>query len=172
VLTKIQYLVIILTLMFSSSVKTVYAQGSSYEELQAAYIFNFAKYIKWPESDANFVIGVYGETEIMEYLEKTLAGKKVGSRSIELKVISKVEALLECNIVYVPESDSKKVAELTTLVAGKSILIVTEEDLIKKGAAISFVVEDERLRFKLKKSALVAAGLAASEGLLRLAIQL
>jgi hypothetical protein len=158
--------------MFSSLVKTAHAQVSSYEELQAAYIFNFAKYIRWPDSEANFVIGVYGETEIMEHLKKTLADKKVGTRPIELRAITNADALFECNIVYVGESDSKKVSEMTTAIAGKSILIVTEEDLIKKGAAISFVVEDDRLRFKLKKSALVAAGLAASEGLLKLAIQL
>jgi hypothetical protein len=172
VLGKIQYLVIIIALVFFTSMKTAHAQVSSYEELQAAYIFNFAKYIRWPESDANFVIGVYGETDIMEFLEKTVAYKKVGNRSIELRVIRKSDSFLDCNIIYVPESDSKKVAELTTAIAGKRILIVTEEDLIRRGAAISFVVEDDRLRFKLKKSALADAGLTASEGLLKLAIQL
>jgi hypothetical protein len=30
-------------------------------ELQAAYIYNFAKYIKWPAEAEAFVIGVYAE---------------------------------------------------------------------------------------------------------------
>jgi hypothetical protein len=42
--------------------------------------------------------------------------------------------------------------------------------MIKKGAMISFVVEDEKLRFKLKKASLASAGLVASDGLLKLAI--
>lgn len=148
------------------------AQTSSYEELQAAYIYNFAKYIRWPDEKPIFVIGVYGETEIVEFLQKTLEGKKVGTRAIELRVILKSDHFLDCNIIYVPESDSRKIEELSKAVSGKNILIVTEDDLIKKGAAISFVVEDDRLRFKLKKSALAEAGLSASEGLLKLAIEL
>lgn len=149
-----------------------HAQASSYEELQAAYIYNFAKYIKWPGEESTFVIGVYGETEIMEYLQKTLEGKKVGNREIELKIISKSDPFTNYNIIYVSESGSRKIEELADAVSGKSILIVTEDDLIKKGAAISFVVEGDHLRFKLKKSALAAAGLSASEGLIKLAIQL
>ena len=152
--------------------RTALAQTSSYEELQAAYIYNFAKYIRWPDEKPIFVIGVYGETEIVEFLQKTLEGKKVGTREIELRVILKPDHIQDCNIIYVPESDSRKIEELSKAVSGKNILVVTEDDLIKKGAAISFVVEDDRLRFKLKKSALAEAGLSASEGLLKLAIEL
>jgi hypothetical protein len=158
--------------MLSLTGETANAQHSSYEELQAAYIYNFAKYIKWPDEKPTFVIGVYDDSEIIEFLKKTLEGKKVGIREIELKIISRSDAFTDCNIIYVSQSDSRKVEELAKAVAGKSILIVTEDDLIKKGAAISFVVEDDRLRFKIKKSVLTEAGLLASEGLLKLAISL
>jgi hypothetical protein len=141
-------------------------------DLQAAYLFNFAKYIKWPQESSTFVIGVYGEQEILVVLNNTLKGKKVGGKAIELKVIENTEEALQCNIVYVTGSGSKGINGLVTAMEGKNILIVTEEDLIKKGAAISFVVEDDRLRFKLKKTVLAKSGLVASEGLLKLAIQL
>jgi hypothetical protein len=148
------------------------AQTSSYSELQAAYLFNFAKYIKWPGELKVFTIGVYGETEMMEILQSILKEKKVGGKSIELKQINSMDALGEVQIVYLPESNSKNINSLKNAVTGKNILIVTEDDLIKKGACVSFIVEDNRLIFKLKKSALSDAGLVASEGLLRLAILL
>ncbi len=170
-LKKLHHIVFII-LLIGTSRSEVAAQHSSYEELQAAYIYNFAKYIKWPQEKEKFVIGVYGGSEIMDFLRKTLEGKKVGNRAIELKVIDKPDSFFDCNIIYVPESDSKNLEELVVAVEGKSILIVTEEDMIRKGAMISFVLEDDRLRFKLKKSSLANAGLAASEGLLKLAIQL
>ena len=158
-------------LLFSN--RAAYAQTSSYEELQAAYIYNFAKYVKWPtEGNPTFVIGIYGELEIMEFLQKTLDGKKIKGEVIELREINSVEEMMDVSIVYVPESGSKNMNALIDAVRGKSILIVTEDDLIKKGAMISFVVEDDKLRFKLKKNALAEAGLVASEGLLKLAIQL
>lgn len=170
-ISRVHQFLLSISLLFSISVGVAYGQASSYEELQAAYIYNFAKYIKWPDEAPTFVIGVYGETEIMAFLQKTLEGKKVGNKEIELKIISKSDPFTDCNIIYVSESDSRKVEELADAVVGKSILIVTEDDLIKKGAAISFVVEGDHLRFKLKKSVLIGAGLSASEGLLKLAIQ-
>ena len=105
-------------------------------------------------------------------MENTLKGKKAGGKAIELRVLEKVEEATQCNIVYVTESGSKGINALVNVMGDRNILIVTEEDLIKKGASISFVVEDDRLRFKLKKSALAKSGLVASEGLLKLAIQL
>jgi hypothetical protein len=78
----------------------------------------------------------------------------------------------DCQIIYLPESSSHELSLLKGATAGRSILIVTEVDLIKKGAGISFVVEGDRLRFKLKKSILADVGLTASEGLLKLAILL
>jgi hypothetical protein len=150
----------------------VIGQTSSYGELQAAYLFNFSKYIKWPIESKTFVIGIYGKADILGELQRILSAKKAGGKEILLKEITSVDKLLECNIIYLPESNSRSLAVIKETVDGKSILIVTEEDLIKKGATISFVVEDDRLKFKLKQTALAKASLTASEGLLRLAILL
>jgi hypothetical protein len=116
------------------------------------------------------VIGVYDDDEIMDLLKTVLSGKKIAGREIELKVLANSDNLTGCNIVYVPEGGSKDVSRLSDSISGKSILLVTEEDMIKKGAMISFVVEDEKLRFKLKQTSLTGSGLVVSEGLLRLAI--
>jgi hypothetical protein len=148
------------------------AQTSSYEELQAAYIFNFAKYIKWPEEKAEFVIGIYGEPEIMELFKSILAGKRVGGKPILVKIIEEPENMADCNIVYITSSASRKLKTLLSASEGKNILMVTAEDMISSGAAISFVVEDDKLKFKIKRKTLSENGLVASEGLLKLAILL
>ena len=146
------------------------AQTSSYGELQAAYLYNFAKYIKWPAEFQKFVIGVYGESAIINDLTNTLKGKKVWGFEIEVRTIISNEMIPECHIIYLPVGNSRNILTLREKVGAKSILIASEEDLIKKGAIISFIIEDGRLRFKLNKKALGEAGLTASEGLLKLAI--
>lgn len=145
-------------------------QTSSYGELQAAYIYNFAKYIKWPMESKVFSIGIYGESEVTSELRNTLQGKKIGGDEIKVSVMSALTDLNDFHIVYLPVSNSRSINLLKEAVKGKNILIVSEEDLIKRGASISFVVEHDRLRFKLKKDSLSEAGLEASEGLLKLAI--
>jgi hypothetical protein len=146
------------------------AQTSSYQELQAAYIFNFAKYITWPGQQDTFVIGIYNEDDMKAFFEKSFAGRTIRGKPIELRVIKRKEEIFSCRIIFIPKSRSKDIKIVTSSAEGGSTLIVTEEDLIKKGATISFVVEDNRLKFKLKKTALLHAQLSASEGLLKLAI--
>jgi hypothetical protein len=150
-------------------------QSSSYEDLQAAYVFNFAKYVTWSgNTHETFVIGIYAERndeDIFHYLQAVLKGKMIQGRSIELRVIQNVEETENINILYVPRSGSKNMTKLVSAVGSRSILIVSEDDLIKRGAMISFVVEDDKLRFKMNQKSLKAAGLTASEGLLKLAIQ-
>jgi len=155
---------------FSSSVAT--AQTSLYEELEAAYLFNFAKYVKWPDEPEVFVIGIYGEADNIEFLRSALESKKIRGKSVTLTILTDAHDITGISMIYVPESSTKNFNTLVQALADKSILIVTGKDLTKKGAMISFVVEDQKLRFKLRKSALDAADLVASDGLLKLAILL
>lgn len=162
---------IILSVSFSLFAHaSVWAQTSAFGDLQVAYIFNFAKYVKWPKEGSAIVIGIYGEVKNINYWTTLLSEKKVRNKPIQLKQLETLTNLDDINIIYVPESGSADFKSLTAATTGKSILIVTEEDLIKRGAAISFIVEDDRLKFKLKQSALADIGLTAADGLLKLAI--
>ena len=147
-------------------------QVSTFGELQAAYLYNFAKYIKWPNSSNAFTIGVFGESAALDELKAVLAGKKVMMGEIKVKQINSMAEVAECQIIYLPFTNSRSINKIQTEIAGKPILLVTEEDLTRRGAAISFVVENDRLRFKLNKKSLEEALLVASEGLLKLAIVL
>src|ERR1044072_2202402 len=74
----------------------VQAQEVSYGELQAAYLYNFAKYIKWPTTIDVFVIGVFAEeSAMMQILENTLKGKRIGGKPVFLKKIVSVEESLD-----------------------------------------------------------------------------
>jgi hypothetical protein len=120
------------------------------------------------------VIGIYAERvdeEIFRYLQAVLKGKMIQGKSVDLRVIQTVDEITDINILYVPGEASKSMSKLVTAVGTRSILIVSEDDLIKRGAMISFVVEDDKLRFKMNQKSLKAAGLTASEGLIKLAIQ-
>jgi hypothetical protein len=144
------------------------AQVSNYK-LQAVYIFNFAKYIKWTNAPSTFVIGIFGDAEMADFLQSNLQNKKIGNKPLEIKVLNKIEEISQCQLVYLSKSKSKQLSAITDLVDGQEILVVTEEDLAKKGAAISFFVEDNTLKFRLNQRVLTKSGLIASSGLLSLA---
>jgi hypothetical protein len=150
------------------------AQSSLYEELQTAYLYNFAKYVTWPSERETFVIGVFGKPNNLEFLKTNLESKKMRGKSIEVVALSDATEIEKnaVNMIYVPEGETKNFNNLLKAVAGKSILIVTGDDMVRKGAMISFVLEGDKLRFKLKKNLLESVGLTASDGLQKLAILL
>lgn len=164
---KVFLLTCALSVLVSGNVR---AQASSFGELQAAYIFNFAKYVMWPEPSTKFVVGVYGNVETLKFLQKAFSDKKIAGQPAEVKVVEGEADLADCNIVYVPQTASAYIKTLVSLTSKTHILIVSEEDLIRRGAGISFMVEEGRLRFKLNRAVLHRAGLTATEGLLKLAV--
>lgn len=145
---------------------------STYEELQAVYIYNFAKYIQWPAENPVFVIAVYGgESKFSDILVEILQNKKIRGHEIQIKNMEKPEEMKLAQIIYVSASGSRELSDILEAVKDHNVLLVTEKDLIKKGAMISFLMVNNKLRFKINKEALDAAGMQASEGLLNLAVQ-
>lgn len=166
--SKFVHLKILVSLLICSG-HCVLAQNTE-EELRAAYIYNFAKYIRWPDEGPVFIIGMYGnDIEAANALQYTLKGKKIRGKEIQVKTIYTVGDAVACHILYCPDIENKKLVALVDATAGKSVLLVTKDDLIKRGAMISFFIEGENLKFKIKRDAVMRAGLFPSEGLLKLA---
>lgn len=157
-------------ILFCGSKASV-AQVSSYEELQAAYLYNFAKYIKWPPETRSeaFVIGVLGK-DVPEGINATLKGKTVRGLGIKVKAIDSVENFVECHILFIPQGSIRILRKLESVLKDMHILLVSENDHIEEGVIISFFMDNNHLRFKLHEKALSEVGLIASEGLLRLAV--
>jgi hypothetical protein len=164
------YRLLLVIVLVAGSTMRVVAQTSSYTELQAAYIYNFAKYIQWPNEFTQFTIGVLRSEEIAKDFAKILKGKKIAGKPLVIQLVDPEEKLDGLHMLFLPDEASDDLPGLIDHALSKHILTVTEDDLIRKGAGISFVVQDDKLRFKLKKKILDDSGLVASDGLLRLAI--
>jgi len=54
---------------------------------KALFIFNFAKYIEWPnqEERSEFVIGIYGNDQVIKELDKLAAVRKINNKTIVIK---------------------------------------------------------------------------------------
>jgi hypothetical protein len=157
-------------LLFIVSVQSAWSQK---EKFHSIFIYNFSKYVKWPDSQksAVFVIGVYGASSIIDDLTSMASSKKVNNLPIEVKKCKSVTDLDECNILYVPSSASNKIEEIISSTKGKPILIVTDKPgSAKKGAAINFVEEDGKIKFELSQQNAESSGLKVAGALASLAI--
>ncbi len=155
---------LIIMLIASSS----YAQNY---QLHTVYIYSFIRYVQWPMNDGDFVIGVVGDSPIIQHLEKMAAAKKAGARNIVVKLFPSSESVEATDIMFVSKSASAQLRSVDEKLSGANTLIITEhEGAALDGSGINFVERDGKLAFELNKATVEKAGLKVSSELTRLAI--
>ena len=150
--------------------QSAWAQKEKYHSI---FIYTFCKYVKWPEnhSSAKFVIGVFGNSKIQKDLISMAATKKINGMPIEVRKISSTTEIGDCNILYVANSESDKMDQITSVTGNQSVLIVTDKPgLAQKGAMINFVEIDGKIKFELNQQNAESHGLKVAGSLVSLAI--
>ena len=148
--------------------------NNSNSKIKATFIYNFTKYIDWPEKykEGNFVIGVLGTTPFYNDLTALLTKKSVGKQIFEIKSFTNVESISgNCHILFIPVANSGMMPDVLKKMKGKNTLIVTEKSgLAKQGSGINFVVDNNKQRFELNKANIEKYDLKVSSTLASLAI--
>ncbi len=143
-------------------------------KIKATFIYNFTKYIAWPDKykEGNFVIGVVGTTSFYNDLTALLSTKTVGSQKFEIKSYSSVDAVTgTCHILFIPAENSSVLPDVIKKMKGKSTLIITEKSgLAKQGSAINFIVDNNKQRFEMNRTNIEKYSLKVSTTLTALAI--
>ena len=148
--------------------------NSGNSKIKATFIYNFTKYIAWPDKykEGNFVIGVLGTTSFYNDLTSLLSTKTVGAQKFEIKSYTSIDAVTgNCHILFIPAENSAVLPEVLKKMKGKSTLIITEKSgLAKQGSAINFVVDNNKQRFEMNKTNIEKYSLKVSTTLTALAI--
>jgi hypothetical protein len=144
-------------------------------EIHSAMLFNFMKYIQWPnEAEAGeFVMGIFGEDDVFNTMKSRYDGKPKGAKKYVIKKITSAAEAATCQVVYLGKFKNKEFEGIKTAVAGKSILTITDSgNLGQKGSCINFKVIDGKLKFELNNASLNAASLKVSSQLTSMAIMI
>jgi hypothetical protein len=143
---------IITTLIALFMVSAAYMQ-TTIPKAQTLFIYNFSRLIEWPANyrTGNFIIGILGSSEVANELEVYTKGKKVGTQTIEIVRYKAPAEIQSCHILFVPFSRTKQISEVLAGMSGKSTLIITEKNGgLDEGAAINFIILEDKMRFELK----------------------
>ncbi len=157
--------------IFIGKDQNAFSQNVDYKAY-TLFLYNFMKYVEWPDASGDFVIGVVGESPITKELQTLSETKKAKGKKIVVKVISSAEEAAQCSMIYIPTAKSSLLKPIAEKTKAKPILIVAErEGLAKKGAAISFAVnDDDALQFDINKSTFDTQSLKIANLLLQLGI--
>lgn len=157
---------IISTLAFTTSVSA----QTSITKVQSLYIYNFIKNIQWQNVTDKYIVGVYANEATVKEIKSVLGIRKFNGKSIEVKKISSPSQASNCHIVFVSTSYGSNIKKIKAGANLKNTLVISERGHINNGAAIAFVLENSKLKFKINESACNASGLQVSKTLMSLSV--
>lgn len=145
----------------------------SEEEVKAAFLYNFARFVEWPkgrEPERELVIGVLGSRGVEGELRR-IAADRARDRRMRVRAMDNGAALDGVHILYLGSGEQAGPG-LVAQARQRHILVVSDApDGLARGAAINFVTT-ERVRFEVSLRAAEEAGLRLSSRLLSVAMRI
>jgi hypothetical protein len=143
--------------------------------LKAVFLLNLAQFTDWPTNafaapDSPLVIGILGDDPFGTLLDEAVRGETVNGRAFALERYHRVQDINICHILFISQSETKRLNQITEQLKAKSILTVSDiEGTAYRGVCVRFITENNKIRLRINTEALQAAKLTMSSKLLRVA---
>ena len=170
-----KFVKIAIVLFFAAVLQANAQQERPIHEMHAMMLYNFIKYIQWPNEtgSGDFVVGVIGEDDVFTTLKTWYDGKPKGSRKYVIRKLASSAEASECSVVYLGKGKSREFENVKSATTGKPVLTITDSsNLGQKGSCINFKVVDGKLKFELNQSSVSGANLKVSGQLTSMAIMI
>lgn len=142
-------------------------------QVKAVFLFNFAQFVTWPptafaDPQAPLCIGVIGDDPFGPLLDDVVRGETVQQRPLIVRRIQSPAEISSCHVLFVSRSESARLDDIVRTAQAYAVLTVGEDDYFAvRGGMIRFVLERNKIRFRINAGAAKAAGLVISSNLLR-----
>jgi hypothetical protein len=146
--------------------------GAPEYEVKAAYVYNFVKFVEWPQSDSvkSLTVCICGKSPIGGFLDEAVRGKLVHGLPIEVKRMSDGgENWDPCQVVFFGAASRASIQSILEQLKGHSVLTIGEsQSFAENGGMIALVTEDGRARFDINLGAVTDGHLKVSSKLVEL----
>lgn len=143
-------------------------------EIKAAFLYNFVKFVEWPDSLLKqsrgvITVGILGTGDFGDAFD-VITGRSVKDMKLSVRYFEKTEDIRACHLLFVGSSENGRLKEIIESVQGYPVLTVGEaEEFSALGGIIRFYTENNKVRFEINISAASKADLRISAKLLEVA---
>jgi hypothetical protein len=142
--------------------------------IEAAYLYKFGSYITWPAeafagSDSPFIIGVAGDDGMADELTTLVAGRSMNGRTVLVRRVRPGQNIAGIHMLFVAAGTPQGDALITAAHDVPTVAITEGSDGLERGADMSFVLVNDRVRFDVSLSAAQRDGVKFSSQLLSVA---
>ncbi|MBN2373716.1 YfiR family protein [bacterium] len=156
--------IVFCTLMFSRLPGHAQALFAPEYQVKAAFIYNFAKFVEWPNgtfnSETDPVILCIFPNSPKNDVFLSLTGKTVGGKRMEVKKCENIEYIEGCHILFIDSTDKKIIRECLKRVKDWSVLTVGHsKGFTQEGGIINFFTDEGKIKFEVDLEAAKRCGL-------------
>lgn len=144
------------------------------DKIEAAFLYNFLKYITWPESampsaESSVNMCIYNNNALVEAL-KYIQQQKTSERQFTVTSLESMDIPPRCHMVFISSSGplATNIEQFPQATYGQ-LFVSDIPDFIEKGGMIGLVKERERIALEINNTALMKSGFKASSRLLGIA---
>lgn len=143
--------------------------------VKAAFIYNFVKFIAWPDgkainSQSKIDICVLGDSGMQQTgsVFKEASTPKLALNLVEEKTPRAVAG--HCHVVFIATSEEAHINDILAALRGQPVLTVSDMDnFVEHGGMIGFVMKDNKVKIAVNTKAVTSANLRVDAQLLEIA---
>ncbi len=169
-----RFLIILFFLSFFTSSFSQTAEKKAIGEKKALFIYNFSKYIEWPNINnlKEFKIGVMGDdyNYIFNGLEKIATEKNVNDIPLKIIRVNYDTKLNELQVLYFDDPEKYPIKDIYKKVKKEPVLLVSEHYPYGQ-SMINFIMINDKIEFELNEEKCNAVGLKVNIAIKTIAIK-
>jgi hypothetical protein len=149
-------------------------QIATADEVKAAFLFNFVKFVEWPAevvpAGGQLMLGVLGSDGIEESLRTYARGKTIDGRELTVRRVTAGDDFSRLHLLFLGTAEQGRVPDVIKRIDRNSVLTVSDvERFCQTGGVIALAMEQNRVRFDVNLDAAERSRLKVSSKLLALA---
>jgi hypothetical protein len=147
-------------------------QTLSEYQIKAGFLFNFTRFVVWPESafvtaTSPILACVAGETPLTDLVTDVAVGKVVNGRAVSIKRVKVSDDLRRCNLLFISAAEERRTPEILASLKKTNTLTVSETPgFAQAGGMINFSIQENKVKLELNLDAATRAGLKVNSKLI------
>lgn len=151
------------------------AQSVSETQIKAAYLFSFAKFVKWPvgtlpAASDPIRLCILNDSFFQAELDLVARNKSIDGHPVLVILVQNAGQSRGCQELFISTAAKQNPLPIIESLRGTTVLTVGETDgFVEEGGIINFILQDDRVHFEVNQKAADKAGIKMSFQLLSLA---
>jgi hypothetical protein len=171
--------IILASLLLMTLVSSAHAQSETSREytIKAGFIYNFTKFIQWPEpveasmKNQGLQFCIAGKDRFGGALDGFSQALKENNMNLVVKKRVSPKSSTACHILFIDWSARGQLEEYLNHTKGKPTLVISDiPGFAERGVGINFMIRGNKTHFEINPVAVQQAGIKISSELLKLGI--